>query len=276
MGLSRIDVTRIALSLCLVGSVALSIVTPASAASECGNNYLYAYQVTAHGNSTSHSCGLATTPYYGWAGVDGAVVTPAMFPTHSAPALKWHVADWLTVEYSTTEDWIQVGYVAGCTGSCAACTLCINDQSNFHEYVESLEPSEYYLLLDLGTTALGTGTTFRIDYSSSCWEAFDQYNSLITYWCDPGYPSAGDMSAGMELFDEDGTDGTASHSPATFGTNAGGTNQTLRLMGGGGWVDWTSTIPQGTATEDMRYSSPRSTWWSPYHTYWNFITYTNV
>ena len=275
MGASRIQVLRITLSLCLVGSGALSIVTPASA-SECGNSYLYAYQITAHGNSTSHSCVPATTPYYGWAGVDGAVITPTAFPTHSAPATEWHVNDFLNVQYYTTEDWIQVGYVTGCAGSCANCNPCINDQSNFHEYLESLEPSEYYLLLDEGTTALGTGTTFRIDYSSSCWEIFDRYNALITYFCDPGYPGSGAMSASMELMDETGADGTASHSPATFGTNALGTNQTLRLKGGGGWVDWTSTIAQGTATEDMRYSSPRSTWWSPYHDYWNFITYTNV
>jgi len=275
MGASRFNFLRFAVALGLVTLTVLFAARPAAAA-ECGNGYLYAFQFTAHGNTTSHTCSLASTPYYGWAGVDGQIITPTALPTHTAPAINWHVADWLTTGYYGLEAYIQVGEVAGCIGSCASCAPCINDQSHYHAYLESLDNSEYYLLIDRGTTALGSGTTFRIDYFDSCWEAFDHYNTLITFWCASGFPSSGLMQAGMELFDETGSDGTASNSPATFGTNAGGTNQTLRLKGGGGWVDWTSTIPQGTSTQDLRTFSPRSTWWSPFHTYWNFITYSNA
>jgi len=264
--------------LVVLGLVALTALfnPEAASASECGNFYLYAGQITAHGNTTSHTCFWGSSPYYGWAGVDGQIVAPATFPTHTAPASQWHVADWLGMDFLDGGEWIQVGYNAGCIGHCTKCEPCINDQSSLHEYLESSEPGGYYLLLDQGSVGLSSGTTFRVDYFQGCWEAFDHYNALITFWCGDGFATSAAAHASMELWDETDVDGSASNSPATFGTNALGTNQTMRLKGGGGYVDWTSTIPQGTATKDMRTSSPRSTWWSPYHTYWYFITYTNA
>jgi hypothetical protein len=246
-----------------------------ASAKTCGfgvnsDHYAYAAQYT----SVSPGSGTCfdAPGYFGWAGVDGQITTPSTFPTRVNNAD--HNLGFLEAKftsYGTTESWIQIGWLFGVVG--ANCQVgspaCVSSTNQYSLYVESLDPFGYYTINKLSPLSLGTSITYRVQYSSDgCWHAYYNYNTPVSgSWCN--YPTSAAVDATNEVYS---STNYVAMPLSDFGSSAPNTNQTLRLLGSGGWRDWTSSVVT-TVVQNRPYF-----YWSPFVSgqYHHFLTYGSV
>jgi len=232
----------------------------AAGAKTCGEftNYAYAGQYTSQ-SATSDTC-FDTSGYFGWAGIDGAVTTPATYP---APLDSFdHNLGTLNAQFSvgsSSNFWIQIGWMFGAVGP-GQCTqtnpTCLISRSNYSLYFETNDPDGYYSIAKVSNLSLSTSVTYRVQYASTdgCWHAYYNYNTQVsTYWCN--YPTSGEMGAWNEIY----SNVNYVQMPISdFGSSTPNTNSTLRLLGASGWRDWTSAATT-TTVQNRPYF-----YWSPF------------
>jgi hypothetical protein len=178
-------------------------------------------------------------PYYGWVGVDGEIIFPNHVPDLGSSGDCAHSLGSLGTSFSEGS-WIQSGWYTGCfvlanPPVCRYITL--------GAYGENYNTGTgVYHAYDIAYVAPSTPIIFQVSYNSTqhCWNAYWQYNVLTGQNC---IASSGLEWVGSEAHTH--VAGTIVESPlTTYGNSNPNTDNGLRIKGGAGWVNWT-TSPYG-------------------------------
>ncbi len=138
-----------------------------------------------------------------------------------------------------------------CGGLCAL--------QNLELYDEERTPAGNYTIHPDGALSLNTADIYSIEYAGSgSWNIFDHYNHLITNVT--GFPGSGAPAVGSEV-NNSYSPGSNIEMPYTYyGYGTRGTNNTLRIKGANGYVDWTTTLSSGGTADYDESNCPNSSY----------------
>jgi hypothetical protein len=234
--------------------------------------YHYALQFTAVSTTSNphNGCGLSVEAvYHGWAGINGQIQTPTSVVSMSGAD---HAVGWIGMYWLAQDTWIQIGWYTGIVGigTTTDCQpgICVRRSGSYGLYVEAQRGSDYSIY-DFSHLAPGGRVTYRIErhQDPGCWSVYYNYNVFAASFC--GFPSAGGAFVVNELYNPSGS----SHMPRSeFGVASRGTNQTLRLRGANGWVDWTTAV-KTRQVDERGNPAGRNYNMSGIHSYWNVLTF---
>jgi hypothetical protein len=233
---------------------------PGSSGSSCYQSYDYAFQFTSVVNSHFYhpgDCAFSNDYYFGWIGINSRVIAPSHFPSLSSVPQDSHSLGWIGVEFSDG-GWIQIGWIAGCIAwsqtSQSVCAL--NGLKLYDEELNHTSPTcnvqhppdSCYGAHDLGALAYNSSDIYEIYYvGNGCWRVNKNYNVQIPYSPFCGFPGSGTMLTVAEVADvtpypPGPRPGGIEMPVTTFGYSSPRTNDTLRIQGANGFVDWTNNL----------------------------------
>ena len=245
---------------------------PASLAAGACDYYRYFGQQTALSDANvSNACSATNPLYYGWAGINGRIVTPSAVP--SMPNYFDHVNGNLGITFGPNSPAdIQIGWftqiLGNSTGGCAY-PNCASSYGAFSMYLEYTLPNGAYSISNLGGISPRTAIIYRVQRASSgAFNVFDFYSNLVGTVS--GLPSTGAASAQGEAYRAPGTSSFPKLPTATFGTSDQTTNQAMRLLGANGYEPWDTML---LAAHTLTFYDSGNTVMARLNDHWYFLGY---
>jgi hypothetical protein len=233
------------IALIVAGLSSLVPARPVLASSICGD-YDYAIQLTSTSAGSYNprtGCPYQIPHYFGWVGINGQIFTPSAFPYLGGRSDN-HSGGWIDVSFGVCGtcqgNWIQVGWNGGCLPR-----FCDSNQIGL--YVETQFTVNGVPILSEdndGSLSNSSADIYSIEYyGNGNWEVFDHYNNLLRSYIN--LPGSGLMEAGGEVCCDNSSPHPVQMPVQYIGYSSPGTNNTLRIKGANGYVDWTPTLSTG-------------------------------